>query len=164
MTITVEEDMFVRGVLVPSSIRMPQNAITSGDQIQAGANLPADKTEQRLFPHWSQPNTAATTETRTLFVARRSGTVNEVVAGSIAKAIGDSTVTIDVKKNGTTILTGVITLDNANTARVVELGSISGAGTFVAGDWFEAVITASVGTGTLPTGVYLQLEADQNGS
>lgn len=164
MTVTFEEDVFVRGALVPSAIRLPQNAITSGEQILAGANLPADKTEQRFFPAWSQPNSAATTETRTLFVARRSGTVNAVLAGSIAAAIGDSTVTLDVKKNGTSILTGVITLDNGNTARIVELGSISGGGTFVVGDWYEVVITATIGTGTLPTGVFVELEVDQNGA
>lgn len=163
MGVTFEEDLFVRGTLVPSAITLPQNSITSGEQVKAGANIPADKTEQRFFPNWSQPNSAATTETRTLFVARRSGTVNEVLAGSIAAAIGDSTVTLDVKKNGTTILSAVITLDNSNTARVAELGAISGGGTFVAGDWFETVITATVGTGTLPTGVFVQLEVDQNG-
>ena len=97
-----------------------------------------------------------------MFVARRTGTINEVVAGSIAKAVGDSTVTIDIKKNGTTILNAVVTLDNANTARVVEVGSIN-SGAFVAGDWIEAVITATVGTGTLPYGVFCQLEVDQNG-
>lgn len=164
MAVTFEEDLFVRGTLVPSAIAMPQNAITSGDQVRAGANIPADKTEQRFFPAWSQPNTAASTETRTLFVARRSGTVNAVLAGSIGVAVGDAITTIDVKKNGTTILSGIITLDSANTARVVELGTISGGGTFVAGDWYEVVITATIGTGTLPTGVFVQLEVDQNGA
>lgn len=156
-------DYSVRGTLRCEAIAMPQNAIDNSNQVKAGTNLDADKLEQRFFPGWSQPNSAASTETRTLFVARRSGTVNEVIAGSIAKAVGDSTVTLDVKKNGTTILAAVITLDNANTARIVEQGSVTSSA-FVAGDWFEVVIVATANTGTLPTGVFVQLECDQNGS
>ncbi len=159
----IDGDLQVRGNVNCNSITLPLNAIDSAGQIKAGLNLPAEKFEQRFFPAWSQPNSAATSETRTLFVARRTGTINEVVAGSIAKAIGDSTVTIDIKKNGSTILNAVVTLDNANTARIVEVGSIN-SGAFVAGDWIEAVITATLGTGTLPTGVFLQLEVDQNGN
>jgi Flp pilus assembly protein CpaB len=159
----IDGDMTVRGTLRCESIAMPQNAIDNSNQVKAGTNLNADKLEQRFFPAWSQPNSAASTETRTVFVARRSGVVNEVIAGSIAKAVGDSVVTVDVMKNGTTILAAVITLDNANTARIVELGSVTSSA-FVAGDWFEVVITATIGTGTLPTGVFCQLECDQNGS
>jgi hypothetical protein len=160
----IDGDLSVRGTLRCGAIVMPQNAIDNPSQIKAGTNIPADKTEQRFFPSYSQPNTAATAETRTLFVARRAGTLNEVIAGSIAKAVGDSTVTIDVKKNGTTILAAPIVLDNANTARVMELGSVVGGGGFLAGDWLECVITVSAGTGTLPTGVFIQLEVDQDGA
>ncbi len=159
----VDGDMQVRGNVNCNSITLPQNAIDNSSQIKAGTNLNADKLEQRFFPAWSQPNSAASNETRTLFVARRSGVVNEVIAGSIAKATGDAVVTLDVKKNGTTILNAVITLDNANTNRLVELGSVTSSA-FVAGDWFEVVITATANTGTLPTGVFLQMECDQNGS
>jgi len=164
MGVVFNEDVTVRGVLAPSTFVAPANAITTSTQVQAGANLNADKLEQRFFPGWSQPNSASTTETRNLFVANRAGTVNSVKAGSIAAAIGNSTVTIDVKKNGSTILSAVITLDNANTARITEAGTISGPGTFVAGDWYEVVITATIGTGTLPTGVFCQLEVDQDGA
>lgn len=162
--VTFDTDLVVRGTLMPSAIVMPANAITTSTQVQAGANINADKLEQRLFPSWSQPNSAATTETRPLFVAKRAGTVNSVIAGSIAAAIGNSTVTLDVKKNGTTILSAVITLDSSNTARITEAGTISGVGTFVAGDWFEVVIVATVGSGTLPFGVFAQLEVDMDGS
>ena len=99
-----------------------------------------------------------------MFVANRAGTVNSVKAGSIAAAIGDSTVTIDIKKNGSTILSAVITLDSSNTARITEAGTISRAGTFVAGDWYEVVIIATAGTRTLPTGVFVLCEVDQDGS
>lgn len=160
----IDGDFTVRGTLNVGAITLPANSINSASQIQAGVNIPADKTEQRIFPSWQQPNTAATAETRTLFVARRAGTLNEVAVGSIVAAIGDSTCTLDVKKNGTTVLAAAIVLNNSRTARTAVLGSISGGGTFAAGDWFEVVITISAGTGTLPTGVYCQLEVDMNGA
>lgn len=162
--ITIDADVLIKGICVPQEVTVPNNSIKDSNAIAAGANLSADKTEQRYSPSWSQPNSAATTETRTVFVARRAGTLNQFVAGSIAAAIGNSTVTLDLRKNGTTALTAVVTLDNANVARIVEAGAISGAGTFVAGDWFEVVLVATIGTGTLPTGVFCQLEADQNGA
>lgn len=158
----IDGDLQVRGNVNCNSITLPLNAIDSAGQIKAGLNLPAEKFEQRFFPAWSQPNSAATSETRTLFVARRTGTINEVVAGSIVAATGNSTVTIDIRKNGSTILNAVVTLDNGNTARIVEVGSIN-SGAFVAGDWIEAVIVATANSGTLPTGVFVQLEVDQNG-
>ena len=163
MTTTIDDDLVVRRTLVANTIILPASCVSSASVV-AGTNINADKTEQRFFPSYSQPNIAATTETRTLFVARRTGVVNEMIAGSIAAAIGNSTVTIDLKKNGTTVLTAVITLDSANTARIVESGAFSGSlNQFVAGDWFEIVITATIGTGTLPTGLFVQLEVDQNG-
>ena len=160
-TTIIEGDVLIRGALAPESFTAPPQSVSS-DAVKTGANIDADKLESRVYASHAQPNTAATTETRSLFVARRPGTVNSVIAGSIAKAVGDSTVTVDVKKNGTTILSAVITLDNANTARVGEAGTVN-VSAFVAGDWFEVVITATVGTGTLPTGVFVQMEVDQNG-
>lgn len=164
MAVIFSEDVVVRGTLVPSAVTLPDNAINSESQIKAGVNIPADKTEQRIYPSHAQPNTAATTETRTLFVARRAGVVNEVIVGSIGIAVGNAITTVDVRRNGTTILSAVVTLDSANATRIVESGAISGAGTFVAGDWYDVVITATIGTGTLPTGVFVQMECDQAGA
>lgn len=158
----VQGDVIQKGLFVPDSITMPANSVPDA-AIPAGANVSADKVEARVYAGWSQPNTTATAEVRSLFVAKRAGTVTDVLAGSIAKAVGDSTVTVDVRKNGTTILSSTVVLDNANTNRVGEVASLNSAATaFVAGDWFETVITISAGTGTLPTGVFVQLEARQN--
>lgn len=158
----IDGDMIVRGGLVAESFDAPSQSINSA-AIKTAANLDADKLESRIYSSHAQPNSAATTETRPLFVARRSGTVNSVLAGSIAKAVGAATVTVDIKKNGTSILSSVITLDSANTDRVGESGTVS-VSAFVAGDWFEVVLVATAGGGTLPQGVFVSIEMDQNGS
>lgn len=162
-TNVVDGDLVVRGALVATTLTPSGGSVTS-TSIAAAANLDADKLEHRHWPSVSQPNITATTETKTIFVARKTGVVNEVRAGSIAIAVGAATVTVDVKKNGTTILTGVLTLNSANTARVTVAATISGSlGQYVAGDWFEVVLVATAGGGTLQTGVFVQLECDTLG-
>jgi hypothetical protein len=109
---------------------------------------------------WQQPNSAATAETRVVHHAYGDGDIIAVKAGSIAAAIGDSTVTIDVKKNGTTVLSSTIVLDNANAAYTAESGTLSVL-TFSAGDVITVHITISAGTGTLPTGVYVAVTLNE---
>lgn len=138
-------------VAVPSS---PPNAIAT------------TKVRHRYEKPYAQPNTTATTETKPIHVIRgTNGTINSIVAGSIAVNIGAATVTVDLKKNGTSVLSSVITLNSANTARVAVSGTLSVAPTTcVAGDWLEVVITATAGGGTLATGVYVQVQIDEDPS
>jgi hypothetical protein len=79
----------------------------------------------------------------------------------VAIAVGGATVTVDVKKNGATVLSSVITLDSGNTARIMENGTLSGT-TLAAGDFLEAVIVATAGGGTIPTGLLVQVIIDED--
>lgn len=163
MTNRFDGDVVVSGALVAGSMILPDSCVTSA-KVQAGANLDGDKLEHRHVVRYSQPNTAATAETKAVYVARTTGIIREVVAGSIAAAVGDSTVTVDVKKNNTSVLSATIVLNNSNTARIIEAGAVAGAqDDLAAGDWLDVVVTVSAGTGTLPTGVFVQIEIDQNG-
>jgi hypothetical protein len=143
----------VGGILSATTMVIPANSV-GDDQVEADAGIAASKLEHESHATFAQANTSAADETRIIYVAHAAGEVLEFKAGSIAAAVGDSTVTVDLKKNGTTILSSVITLDNGNTARVVEAGTLVASPTYVAGDVFEVVIDATVGTGTLPTGVF----------
>lgn len=164
LAVTMNGDLIIRGTLAPSAMIMPASAVTS-DSVRASANISADKLQHRHVLNYGQANSAATTITIPIFSALQIGQVMSVKAGSIAAAIGDSTVTVDCKKNGTSVLTGVITLDNANTARVMEAGTIDGAqDDLAAGDFLELVIVATVGTGTLPTGLLVTVEVYENGA
>lgn len=79
-----------------------------------------------------------------------------VRAGVSVACIGDSTITVDVRKNGTSILSSTIVLDNSNTAFAEESGSIS-TSSYAAGDDLEVVVTVSAGTGTLGQGLHVDL-------
>lgn len=132
---------------------VPNNSF--GDS-QIGSSNPilATKLKHQYVPTYGQPHgTAAITERKTVHVARSAGDVVAIEAGPVVAAVGVATVTFDLRKNGTTVLTGVITITNAHAAYAKVAGAISSA-PYVAGDVFELVVTATAGGGTLPQGVF----------
>lgn len=152
-------DLVIAGNLSAGTITLSASSVTDA-KVASAADIAATKLRHQHRAMWQQPNTAATAETRVIHHAYGDGDIIAVKAGSIVAAIGDSTVTIDIKKNGTTILTGTIQLDNANSAYTAEAGTLATM-TCSAGDVFTAVITISAGTGTLPTGVYVALTVNE---
>lgn len=137
------------------NVALPDAAVDN-DAIDPAAGIAASKLQHLHRANFSQPNTAATSETRHVFTCHgATGTVIGFKAGSIVAALLGATVTVDLKKNGASVLSSVITLDNANTARASENGTLNGAQVaLVAGDELEVVTVATVGGGTLPTGVF----------
>lgn len=121
--------------------------------VKPGANIDPSKLGHYHEPTHSQ-NGSAASETRAFFRARSAGAVLEFLAGSIAIAVGDSTVTVDLKKGGSSILSAPITLDASRTARVAVAGTLTGGAVIAAADLLEVVVVATVGTGTLPTGAF----------
>lgn len=154
------DQVFAGAVKILGEVTVPSGSFDNAD-IAEGADIDADKMLHRLHPTYGQANSAAVDETKVIYVAQAAGTVLAVEAGSIAKAVGDATCTVDVKKNGTTILGGVITLDSGNTNRVVEAGTVS-VTSYAAGDVFEVVIDGTIGTGTLPTGVFVTMQVEED--
>jgi hypothetical protein len=149
----VNDDLRVKGRLTPKFFDPPAGCITDL-AVSGSTQLAATKLVHQHHERYSQPNTTATAVTLRLHSARKAGTVAEFLAGSIAKCTGDSTVTLDLKKNNVSVLTTPIVLDSGNTNRVDETATISpGSENYVAGDWFDLVMTISAGTGTLATGV-----------
>lgn len=155
-----------------STTRIPTDLVVDGKLVVAGAVEFSDQADvdpvgmrHQHAQRYSQPNTAATTETKVVHVCQgTSGTVRKFSAGSIVVALTTATVTVDLRKNGTTILTAPITLNNANTARVAVNATLASAGAaaLVAGDVLEVVITATASGGTLPTGVFTALRVDED--
>jgi hypothetical protein len=89
--------------------------------------------------------------------AEASGTVRNFRA--LLNVDGSSTsITYDLKKNGTTILSGVVTLTHSTGDRTAVAGSISSAA-YVAGDVFSIAQTVSSSTGA--TGPWADAEFDE---
>lgn len=151
---------------MPYASRIEGNVAFAGDVAFAGsvtlpssAVLDANVYETRHREVYSQASgSSASDESRVIHVVHgTAGTLKSVMVGSVDKAVGDSTVDVDILKNGVSVLTAAVTLNSSNTDYVAVAGSINTAATTV-GDVFEVEIDATAGTGTLPKGVFVSLE------
>lgn len=159
----LEGDLNVAGSITCRTFSPPAGSILNA-AVKADAGIEATKLQHRFQPVVAQPNTAAADETRVAHVVYgASGAIVAFAAGSIAKAVGDATCTVDLKVNGATVLSTPITLDNANTNRLAEAGTVT-TPALVAGDVLEVVIDGTIGTGTLPTGVFAQITLTEAGN
>jgi hypothetical protein len=126
-------------------------------------NINADKLTNRFRATFNQVDgSVSATERRAIFWAFSTGTVRRVNVGSVVANAGAATVTVDIKKNGTTILSGVVTLNSSNTACIAVAGTITVPG-LVAGDVLECVVVAAAGGGTLGQGLFVFVDIDENG-
>lgn len=153
----------LRGATVfDGSASLPASSVTNA-AVAAAAGIDASKLEHRHRPLYTQPNTTATSVTQVIYVAKAAGTVNSFRAGSIAACAGAATITVDLKKNGSTILSAVITLDSSNSNYVPEAGTVNTAA-YVADDVFTIVTVATAGGGTIGTGFYCIPEFEEAAS
>lgn len=155
---TLPLNLHVGGTLTAKQMGIPAGTVTDA-AITAGANLSASKLQHRYQAVYAQEaSDDAIAEERIIHVAAGAGTIVSFAAALLVPpdtAAGSSgrTATIDLKKNGTTVLTGAIQLDNDNTARVLEAGILS-SDTLASGDVLSVAVTTAGSTGTHPIGVY----------
>ena len=150
---------FRKRVTFDSGLDVPADEI--GDaQIKAAADIAETKVKQILPGSRSQLGTVSS-DTIPAFIAQRAGTLKNFRAAVITKAVGDSTYTVDLHKNGVSVLTTIITLDVNIADRVSVTATIKSDGSenYVAGDFFEIVTVATVGTGTLPVDAVIDWES-----
>lgn len=157
-------DLYVDGNFSCRGFSLPSGAVQDSS-VAAGAlgnYIQSTKLRQQIKKTYAQPNVTAVTETKPIWVAfGATGTLVAFEAGSIVAAIGAATVTLDLKKNGASVLSSVITLNNANTARIVVNATFASTA-YVTGDWFDVVVVATAGGGTLPTGLFAFLVATED--
>lgn len=154
----LDGNVFVNGNLQSTSMDIPAGTITNSD-VNASADIDATKLEHEHRKHVNQVHgSAATTERRVIHTVK--GTTGTVVAfrcGVVVACVGAATIDIDLLKNGTTILSAAIQLDNTNAAFAFEDASGFTSTTLAADDVLEADITATAGGGTLGQGLFCEL-------
>lgn len=157
-------DARIGGAVICQTLDAAQASITNA-MVKTNADLGVEKMRHRHVITHAQPNTTATAETKAIYVASKAAVVKEVKAGAIAAAIGDSTVTVDVKINGTTVLSSTIGLSSSDTAYVPLDGTINTSADDLTEDQvLTVVITVSAGSGTLPTGVFVSVTIEELGA
>jgi hypothetical protein len=138
-------------------IQVPANTSLIGSPIYGG-DFGTPRSTQDLIPANMVPffrsekttfggtqSTTPTNATAWLFTADSAGVLQGFHAA--VKTPGSAaSVTVDLKKNGSTVLSAVITLTNGSTSEQIYSASFSSV-TYNIGDYFEAVLTVSSSTG-----------------
>lgn len=154
-------DLLVEGSLVASQLAVPMGAI-SDIQVAPAAGIQATKLEHQHRLMYAQQNSAATAETRVVYVCYgASGSVVDFRAGCISVCTGNATITLDLLRNGSSILASPLVLNSSDTNRVAKQGVVSSS-TLAAGNVLELVVTVSAGTGTLGTGLFAALTVHES--
>lgn len=124
-------------------VLLPPNVI-GNNQANVGDPLTAKKVWHRYNAPYAQNGNAASAADRRV-VYREHGTeghIRELGFGSRTASTGATTITIDVLKNGVTVLSAPIVLDVGNVAYITELGTVT-VPDMVAGDVLEVNVTIS---------------------
>lgn len=157
MASRIEGNVHVTGGLSANSMTIPSGSVDNA-KIAAGADISASKLEHQHQITLAQDNgSAATAQTRVVHVVYgTAGTLVAVQAGCETPCVGDSTIDVDVHKNGSSILSAAIELSSSESAYELVDGTIATA-TLAADDVLEVVISVTAGTGTLGQGVFANL-------
>ncbi len=158
---TTTGDHLVTGALIAGSITYPAGSISNLHIASTAAILPS-KLKSAIVERTAQVGTAIT-ETRVLGGVRgATRTLTSVSVWNITACQLASTVTIDIQKNGVTVLSAVLTLDLNTGDNSFEVGTFVDTDGVV-GDLYTAVITLSqVGTNPLASGILVQLHSDED--
>lgn len=165
MTNRIDGNLHVTGTLKVGSMDLPAAAVTD-DNMDPANPIDVDKQIHQYVHTYAQNRAAAVAaERKAVFSATGDGALVNVQAGVTQAAVGDSTITVDVYKNGVSVLTGVLTIDSGDAAFATQTAVVTpGSEGYSAGQVFEVVIAVTAGTGTLPRGVYVSLTVNEEAS
>ena len=158
---TTTGDHLVTGKLLAAEIEYPNGGIDN-DAVSSSAAIAPSKLKSAIMDEVRIVGTVATQTIPLGGVTGATRTVKKVRVWNITANTSPSTVTVDIHKNGVTILSSIITLNAATGNDGVEPGVISvPAG--VVGDLYTAVVTAvQSGTYPLASGVLVQMHSDED--
>lgn len=154
----LDGDFFLNGTFTATT-NIPSALAVTNAQVAAAAAIAATKLQHQYGKHYSQAQgTAVAADRRIVHVVYGlTAAILSLRVGAAVAAIGDSTLTVDLLKNGTTILSGTVTLTSSNAAYSLSDPSGFTSTALVVGDVLEVKVTVSAGTGTLAKGVFAQL-------
>ena len=161
---------FTQSSTITQNITLPAGQIVNAD-VNSAAAIDTGKLRHRTHLTYCQSNgTAVVADENAVFVSYGATSACAIVAGKcgiqtlMTTGSGDDkTVTVDVKKNGTTILTAPYELNKSKTAKV-SYNLVFASTALVAGDVISVVVTVGGSTGTQGQGVFVTLVVDEDPS
>jgi len=154
----VEEEGQFRGAVTLLSVNLPAGSVADAT-VASAAGIAASKLEhQHRLIYSQESDTTAASEDRVIHVVEgATGDIQSIKAGSVVANIGAATITVDLHKNGASILTAPISLDSGDSAYDVVDGVVDTA-TLAVDDVLEIVVVATAGGGTLGKGVFASVD------
>jgi hypothetical protein len=148
---TINENLHVAAALSCRTFTPPEGCI-SDLAVLANAGIDADKLEH-IYRGGARQAGTAVDETRPAgIVVGAEGSLRAFKVSAITAPAGAATVTADLRVNGVSVLTGVVTLNNTHTARQVVSGTIT-TPDLEDGDMIEVVVNETTSGGTQATGL-----------
>jgi hypothetical protein len=160
--LSLDGDLVVQGLASFAAVAMPADSI-GNNEIGTDDPVEAEKMRHRHNPAWRRPfSETAATYREVVHVAYGDGVLKSFQIGAGVVAAGDSTATVNLFKNGVTVLSGVPLITSTEVVRELVVGTINPSlAAYVAEDVFEVSMTVSAGTGTLPKGMFALMVFDE---
>lgn len=159
MSMKVEEDAEFRGQLRCLDLK-PNAGFLEKEHVEAGAGIEASKLEHQHRAVYAQESatTAAAGKDYVIHVVKgTSGTLKSFEAGCVVASLLDAIISVDLHKNGVSVLDATIDLDLNDAAYDLVAGVIDTVAV-VHDDVLEVVVTVAAGGGTLGKGVFAYLD------
>lgn len=153
----INNDMHVNGHFSAKTMAIPSNTVVN-DDVHGSADISYTKLQafHKGFVAQNIADAVVNEEVPIHTAYGATGTVIAVRVGCAVKAVGVATCDVDVKKNGTTILTGAVQLTSGNTNWLPVAGTIS-VDAYVQDDTFSVSFDGTAGGGTLAKGVFCEV-------
>lgn len=154
----VDENSQFRGQLVCWNL-LPNAGCIRNVHVAGDAALAAPKLQHAHRATYAQESaTAAADETRVVHIVHGAhGLLKALKAGCVDPCTGDAAITVDLLKNGASILDAAISLTSAQAAYALVAGTID-TEAVVAGDVLEIAVDGTIGTGALGKGVFAYVD------
>lgn len=152
----LDDDLQVYGAITCQTLNIPPGTVVDVD-VAPLADIDPTKLRHQYLSHYAQVSSAnAAVERKVIHVAQGAGTLVRADIGAVTAAIGAATATIDLLKNGTSILTTPLSLTSSTAAFVLASMSLAVSPTPLSiGDVLEINVTAATaGGGTLAKGLF----------
>jgi len=150
-SVRVEDNIVYGGALTGPANSIPVEQLNPGND---GADHGDLQMRQMIHKHVTSDLTTAIAASCAgiLHVAYKAGVVLQAWALAVTVPTDAADITVDIKKNGTTILTATFDVDSGSTNYTKETGTINDSAV-AAGDVFTWHVTVNAGAGTNAKGV-----------
>jgi len=154
----VEEDGQFRGTVTFLHL-VPSAGCVADAHVNPNAGIKASKLQHQHREVYAQESAqAAAAEARVVHVVKgAAGKVRTIKAGCVTPCVGNATITVDLLKNGASILTATFDLTSSESAYELVAGTIDD-DALEDGDVLEVDIAVNAGTGTPGKGVFVYVD------